>query len=81
MKIKEVKEKKETFRERLQKYVNNRCTIKVHRKKDPNIKYTNEGVPVGTSRMMGLGKNYAVVFFSKRTKLKGWQKELKRKIA
>ena len=67
-------EVKESFKDRLQKYLNNRCLVKPRRSRPVNAVYTNKGVPAFQGFMSGVGSNYAVVFFPKRKKLKGWQK-------
>lgn len=64
----------ESFKDKLLAYINNRCFKKPTRNKPWNIKYTNRGIPVGSGHIMGLGKNYAVIFSPKRRKLKGWQR-------
>jgi hypothetical protein len=69
------KEKKESFGDRLLKYINNRTLRKPRRNKSINLKYKNNGAPVGdVQHITGIGKNYAVMYFPKRKKLKGWQK-------
>lgn len=68
-------EKKESFKDKLLKFVNNRCTKKPFRNKPVMQKYNNDGSPVGNiQHVMGVGKNYAVMYFPKRKKLKGWMK-------
>lgn len=67
-------ELKESFKDCLQKYLNNRCLVKPRRSRPVNAVYTNKGVPAFQGFMSGAGSNYAVVFFPKRKKLKGWQK-------
>ena len=72
---KEKEIKKESFKDKLLNYINNRCYKKPRRNKPLLTKYNNEGTPVGTaSHLMGIGENYAVMYFPKRKKLKGWQK-------
>lgn len=65
---------KESFKDRLQKYLNNRCLVKPRRNRPVNAVYTNKGVPVFQGFTSYAGSNYAVIFFPKRKKLKGWQK-------
>lgn len=65
---------KESFKDRLQKYLNNRCLVKPKRNRPVNAVYTNKGVPVFQGFTSYAGSNYAVIFFPKRKKLKGWQK-------
>ena len=73
--MKEKIENKETFKDRLLNYINNRCTKKPFRNKSLTLKYKNDGTPVGdVHHVQGIGKNYAVMYFPKRKKLKGWKK-------
>ena len=67
-------EVKESFKDCLQKYLNNRCLVKPRRSRPVNAVYTNKGVPAFQGFMPGTGSNYAVIFSPKRKKLKGWQK-------
>ena len=71
------KEKKENFADRLLKYINNRTLRKPRRNKPTVLKYKNDETPVGdVKHIMGIGKNYAVMYFPKRKKLKGWQRKV-----
>lgn len=68
-------EKEESLGDKLLKYINNRCQRKPRRNKPVHTKYRNDGNPVGTvDHVYGIGKNYAVMYYPRRKKLKGWQK-------
>lgn len=71
---KEKEIKKENFFDKLLKYINNRTLRKPRRNKPAVVKYNNKGIPVNMNYFGGFGRNYAVVYFPKRKKIKGWQK-------